>query len=83
MTSGSPYVPVNRHFTISCGDNMIKTPEHLYFDLKTPSLHGNTSDVGARDVNLKMSRGLNAQDIRTERKNYFVLLDEELLNGYT
>ena len=55
-----------------------KTLGHLYVDLKTPSLHGNKSGVGARDV-----WGLNAQDIRTERKNYFVLLDEELLNGYT
>ena len=37
---------------------MIKTPEHLYFDLKTPSLHGNNSEFGAKDANLKMSLGL-------------------------
>ena len=27
-----------------------KTQEHLYADLKTPSLHGNNSEFGAEDV---------------------------------
>ena len=27
-----------------------KTPGHLYIDLKTPSLHGNNSEFGAKHV---------------------------------
>ena len=40
------------------GPGIYKTPGHFYVDLKTPSLHGNFSEFGAKDINLKMSCGL-------------------------